>query len=254
MNGCGGATIAPDQGPCAPAPVRYGTGTMKRALLGLVALLVVGVGWLAWTHHQLTRLPQWAEEADAEQVGEPVPETGGGPSPGGWVVIPDDAAGPESAPQVQPIARPPRTKAPPPRRSNAYRLRRFHLRREFANPVWRRAVTASRAELRDGEMTAGVVLDLRKVEARHLSSEARAVLRRARKLVPGLASRRVHVGLEDAPDLTGDFVQLGDDPVIVIGAKRWPLRKLAPRLGLSTGHIRQEINAALRKLQVRPPQ
>ncbi|MEE9382296.1 MAG: hypothetical protein V3V08_02655 [Nannocystaceae bacterium] len=230
---------------------------LKKILFGSLAVgVLVGSGaYYLWS--QATALPDWYAAEDRSPKDQDAGGRGEGVAPSGELVW-EELALPQEGALSPPLGVAPHevgqgAPAKPVRKKVPRRLQNFHLHATAKNPALRRAVQASRADYRDGTLTAGVVINLSKIPDTTLSSADRKTFKNALRSFPGLRGRAVYVGLEDRPVTKNGFFQLGPATRVHIGKLDYPLSKVAARLGLREASIRKQINRELRRLKVRDP-
>ena len=219
---------------------------LRKALLatGLAVVIVAGAAGYLW--RKGTALPDWYE-AERDDIAKLESLEGGDerfdPSaPLEWSVIPN-------ANRSSDAESPPST-APPRRRE----LRNFHLRSGASSQAARKAFRASRATFEDGELEAGVVVNVGKAERGELTRKERQFFDRITKAFPPLAKRDVYVALEDEPIAGPDgILQLGPNPKVRVGDLTYSLTKLAKKLGVNPSALRRDINNEMRRLKVKDP-
>lgn len=247
---------------------------LAAAVLG--ALLLVGLGTLAYFWNQATALPDWYTEGDnSEYVGEPElgSDVPGGPSqwiafdeqgnrlpdpeppPGVFFTWPDDSApapaDPDAPPRryydytEAPVAPPPRASAPrsgpKPKR---FEMRGFHRHTPRPSP----AIAASRAVYEDGHLEIGVILDLQQLPVDRLKPRDRTRYDNAVRNFPGIMERDIWVGVDDEPLRVGGYLALSPDAEVRVGKLTYSLDSAAERLGMTPIELRMEVNRALRRL------
>lgn len=222
---------------------------LRRIAIAVAVLAVLAGVALVHTWRQATALPQWAVEDEAG-VDDTQPQTA---TPG------EDAPLPPAAVWVEVPADPDATPAPeasagaepePPKRRE---LRNFHLRSAAKNVVAAKAIRKSRAVYDDGKLEAGVIVNLSKIPRKKLKPEDRKLLDRAFRAFPALRERSVYVGIEDEPVSRRGYLQLGRKTVVRVGKLRYPMAKVARKLGIDAAQVRKQLNRELRRLKVTDP-
>jgi hypothetical protein len=248
----------------------------------LVALVLVGLGVLAYLWTQATALPDWYTAGNASEYAGP-PELGsdvpGGPSqwiafdeqgnrlpdpepaPGVFFTWPSDSAfDPAATPEAMPRRSYDSTEAPvapPPRASrprtgpkpDRYEMRGFHRHAREPSP----AVRASRAVYEDGRLEIGVILDLQQLPVERLGPRDRARYERAIASFPGIMERDIWVGVEDEPLRVEGYLALSPDAEVRVGKLTYSLESAAKRLGMTPLELRLEVNRGLRRLGFADP-
>lgn len=231
---------------------------VKKLLLVIAILVLVGAGIAFYLWRQATALPDWYTQADGETDGLELEEsdTQGEVR---WVSVPPDDGAleeplpPPSGPAAAdaPSSKPTGVRSAHKRgRSDKHVLRGFHRR---GNGKSKGAVRASRAVLDGNELEAGVVLDLSKVPRDKLVERDERLYERAVANFPGITKRDVYVGIEDEPVTQDGVLQLGPDPKVRIGNLRYSLDEAAKRLGMSPADLRAEFNRELKRLGFTDP-
>lgn len=227
----------------------------KKIAIGAGVLLLICAGALVYLWRQATALPDWYEEEDVVAVDESVD---------GWVVIPEDgdpfheellvdpapeegAAGPTGAKKKKPRKRNKASKGA--RRE----LRSFHRKTKIKDPTVRSAAKASRAIYEDGQLEAGVVLDMSKIDRKKLDEKGQAFYDKALKAFPSLKRKEVYIAIEDTPGSKDGYLVLSDDAKIRIGNLEYSLEKAAKKVGVSPKKMRRQLNKEMKRLKMRDP-
>ena len=222
---------------------------MLRKILLVIALLVAAAGGgAAFLWHQGTALPEWyEEELEAGIMPDVEGDAHADPNaPLTWSVIPDATKGaPKKASDSSATAK---------RKRGKREMRNFHLRSGASSKAARKAFRASRATMEDGQLEAGVVINVGKADRKELNRKEREFFDRLKKAFPPLANRDVYVALEDEPVVGPDgFLQLGPNPKIRVGDLSYSLNALAKKLGMNASAIRRDVNGEFRRLKVTDP-
>src|SRR5690606_21612375 len=219
---------------------------MRARTVVLSLALLTGAGIAGTTHvwREATALPEWyVEGEDAVEVDEVALESPERPveaAPGESNVLPAAPAPGEAAQGTPPAPRAAQAK------SKRREVRQFH--RHGVPPGTRTPIKASRAVLDGKDLEAGVVLDLSNVPREQLSSKDRAIYDRAILAFPALARRDVYVGIEDEPQADGGVLRLGPNPKVRVGNLRYPLDKVAEKLGIPPDELRRDVDRELARL------
>jgi hypothetical protein len=222
---------------------------LRKIAIVLVVLALAGVGFLVHLWREVTALPEWAE--DEIDVEESVPAADGSPAlQPQWVEVEADppkvAAKPEQAPA--------KAEAPKPKKKRGRRvLKNFHLRSAAKNAVAAKAVRKSRAVYEDGDLEAGVIVNLSKIPRDKLEKRDRQLLDRAFRAFPFLRNRAVYVGIEDEPISRKGFLQLGRKTRVRVGKLEYSLAALARKLDLDAKQVRRQIDREMRRLKLTDP-
>lgn len=219
---------------------------LKKIALGLALVILLGgiAGYWWWRQH--VALPEWYAQTDAEELIEG-DEAELAPPDAGLVWIPVEDAREEAAPPAADGKPTPKKTG----RAKRYEMRGFHRQRQSKDAP--KTVKASRAILEDGELEAGVVLDLSALPKDKLSERDRELYRKAIEAFPSLTKRDVYVGIEDTPVEQDGVLQLGPSPKVRIGNARYDLDTAARKIGMSPAQLREEINRELRRMGVQSP-
>jgi hypothetical protein len=227
------------------------SGVLRKIAIVLVVLALAGVGFLVHLWREMTALPEWAEhEIDveasmevAEGSGKPVPEPK-------WVEVERDPAKVAKKREQAPA----KAEAPAPKKKRGRRvLKNFHLRTAAKNAVAAKAVRKSRAVYEDGDLEAGVIVNLSKIPKDKLAARDRQLLDRAFSAFPFLRDRAVYVGIEDEPVSRGGFLQLGRKTRVRVGKLEYSLGALARKLDLDAAQVRKQIDREMRRLKLTDP-
>lgn len=218
---------------------------MRRKLLltlglGVGAVVLVVAGWLGWVVYAATRLPEWYDP-DAQIASDDLEV-----APSGWVVVPDEAA--DAHHEAAPGGGRGDTKS-----AKRRQLRNFHLRTAAGNQATRDAIRASRATYEDGQLDAGVVINVSKIDRSKLKKGDREFYQRVLEAFPRLRGRDVYIGIEDQPTSAGGYLQLGPETRVRVGELDYSLRRVARKLGLSEAKVREQIDAEFVRLEVTDP-
>lgn len=224
--------------------------------VGVLVVVALCVAWWLW--REVTALPQWYEQ-DA-QAYEGDADTKGPPQ---WIAL-DERGDPiledpfaeldmqEAEATLEAVPAPTESKRRG-RQARAHEMRGFHRSRR-KKKAGDKAIKASRAHFRDGELEVGAVVDLSRIPKDKLSEKDRAMYDRAVRNFPGLTKRDVYVGVEDHPITRDGYLQLGPHPTVRVGNLRYPLAKAAGKLGLSESRLRRDVDRELRRMGLVDPE
>jgi Flp pilus assembly protein CpaB len=200
--------------------------------IGVIVLVLVFVlaAALAWMWHRITALPDWYGSADmiAEDGRPRVDED--------WVQIPA-AERPADAP---PNAR-------------VYQLRNPHLRASSKAAPVKQAIRRSRATYSGGNLEAGAVINLSKIDLDSLSAKERARYEDTIEAFPALTGRDVYVGIEGGVASSEGKLALGPNSKLRVGDTRYSIGTVAKRLGVSQAELRKTIQDELGRMNVDLP-
>ncbi len=223
--------------------------------LGVVLVVTLAVGWWLW--RQVTALPEWYEQDAQAYEGDPRDE-----GPPHWIAL-DERGDPVAEDPFEEVALqqaeatlehvPAQEAGPRRRQARAHEMRGFHRSRRD-HKAGDKAIKASRAHYRDGQLEVGAILDLSRVPKDKLSAKDRDMYDRAVRNFPGLTKRDVYVGIEDHPTTRDGYLQLGPNPTVRIGNLRYPLSKAAGKLGMSESHLRRDVDRELRRMGMVDPE
>lgn len=217
---------------------------MKKLLVAAALLLLLGALAAAYLWRQATALPDWYEDASVSVP--PDSEGDGSPEVAEFVPTPEaSGAAAEVTPPAGDPPPPPGASSPKPR-TKRKEVRNFHTRGLPAGT--QTPIKASRAVLENGELEAGVVLDLSRIPRDGLVPRDRELYDRAVQSFPALARRDVYVGIEDRPQIQDGAVKLGSNPKIRVGNLRYSLERAAANLGMSEQELRREFDRELGRL------
>jgi len=220
---------------------------LRKIAIVLVVLALAGAGFVVHLWREVTALPGWAEEEI--DVEESTPAADGSPVPQ-WVEVEEDA--PKAA--EQPEQAPKRAEASVARKKRGRRvLRNFHLGSAAKNAIAAKAVRKSRAVYEDGELEAGVIVNLSKIPRDKLAPRDRKLLDRAFRAFPFLRDRAVYVGIEDEPESRDGYLQLGRKTRVRVGKLDYSLAALARKLDLDAAQVRKQIDREMRRLKLTDP-
>lgn len=194
----------------------------KIGVVALVLLLLVGVG-LGVLWKRLTALPDWYESPDM------IAEDGNLQVDPDWVRIPHG----------EPHA-------------GGYVLRNPHLRAPKQAPL-HKAMKKSRVTYDHGDLDAGAVINLSKMDLDSLSPKERERYQQTIDAFPALAERDVYVGIEGGVDRGDGTITLGRDTKLRIGDTRYSLDNAAKRLKMSEAELRVAIEKELARMKVQIP-
>ena len=234
---------------------------MLKKIAIVLGLLLVAAGVAVFVlYRQVTALPEWAEDEVAQQEAL---------APDAPVVWEAESDGPVALPPEVAEALPPEPPAPPaagqataepaPRskpankpakKSRRYVLRGFHRRGKGAGKA---AVRASKAVLDNGNLEAGVVLDLSRIEDAKRSDSDRGLYEGALEAFPPLRKKNVYVGVETRPVRKNGVLQLGKTAKLRVGKIRYDLGAAAKKLGMSEAGLRKALNRNLKQLGFQDP-
>jgi hypothetical protein len=218
---------------------------LRKIAIVLVVLALAGVGFLVHLWREVTALPEWAEEEIDVEASLPAEDGSPVPRPQ-WVEVEEPA--PKGA--AEPEAAPAKAEAPKPKKKRGRRvLKNFHLRSAAKNAVAAKAVKKSRAVYEDGELEAGVIVNLSKIPRDRLSPRDRQLLDRAFRAFPFLKNRAVYVGIEDEPVSRQGYLQLGKKTRVRVGKLDYSLAALARKLDLDAAQVRRQ----MRRLKLTDP-
>ncbi|MCR9160995.1 MAG: hypothetical protein ACE37F_11210 [Nannocystaceae bacterium] len=230
---------------------------LKKLAIALGVVLLVGAVVLVVLYRQVTALPEWADDEVAEQEAmdpdAPVVWEAEGEDVG---PLPPEVA--EALPADPTPARPnpgadgPAAMPAPTKRKSAkrYVLKGFHRRGKGAG---KKAVRASKAVLEGGRLSAGVVLDLSRIEDAKMSQSDRGLYEGALQAFPPLRKKNVYVGVETRPVRKDGVLQLGPKAKLRVGNVRYDLGAAARKLGMSEAGLRRALNKNLRTLGFESP-
>ncbi|KIG12113.1 hypothetical protein DB30_02028 [Enhygromyxa salina] len=200
--------------------------------IGVIALVLVVVvaAVLGWMWHRITALPDWYASADM------IAEDGSPRVDDDWVQIPV-AERPANAPAG----------------AEVLQLRNPHLRASKKAAPIKQAIKQSRATYSAGNLEAGAVINLSKVDLDSLSAQERARFEDTIEAFPALTGRDVYVGIEGGVANGEGKLALGPKSTLRVGDTRYSLRTVAKRLGISQKELRSTIQAELGRMNVELP-
>lgn len=228
---------------------------LKKLVIALGIVLVVGAVVLFVLYRQVTALPDWAAEEVAQQeaLDPDAPVEWEAESEGEAPLPPAvaEALPPEPEPSreaVQPAPGEAMAKAPD--KPQRFVLRGFHRRGKGAG---KEAVRASKAVLEGGRLEAGVVLDLSRIEDAKMSDADRGLYEGALQAFPPLRKKNVYVGVETRPIRKDGVLQLGKTAKLRVGSIRYDLGSAARKLGMTEAGLRKALNEHMRRLGFKAP-
>lgn len=206
---------------------------VKRILLVLLVLLLIAGGVVFYLWRQVTALPEWYAEEQAQGVHAPADAA----------TIPDGPLVWKDAPAA--------AGAPAGKRKE---LRNFHRKAAARDPVVAKVIKASRASFEDGVLAMGVVADLRNLPNDSLRPADRELFEKVHSAFPSATDREIYIGVEDpAPLFTGGAIELGPRAQLVIGSLKYELDAAAGKMGMSPAALRKQWTATAQNLGVSPP-
>jgi hypothetical protein len=206
-----------------------GDAKKKIGVIALVLVVVIAAG-LGWMWHRLTAMPDWYASADM------IDEDGNPHVDQDWVQIPA-AERPANAPAG----------------AEVYQLRNPHLRATKKNAPIKQAIKQSRATYSAGNLEAGAVINLSKIDLDSLDDKERGQYEDTIKAFPALTGRDVYVGIEGAVAGSDGKLALGPQSKLRVGDTRYSIKTVAKRLGVSQAELRQTIQKELGRMNVELP-
>lgn len=203
----------------------------KIGVLVLVLLVVVAIG-LGWMWHRVTALPDWYESADM------IAEDGTARVDDGWVRV-----------QIPDAERP----ANAPAEAEVYQLRNPHLRTSSKPAPIKQAIKQSRATYSAGNLEAGAVINLSKIDLDSLSAKERQRYEDTIEAFPALTGRDVYIGIEGGVAGDDGKLSLGPNSKLRVGDTRYSIKTVASRLGVSQAELRKTIQDELARMNVELP-
>lgn len=192
---------------------------LRKVAIALGILLLLAIGVIVYLWKQATALPDWYT---AEAAPTAAPTAGdAAPKSAGWTPTAD---------------------------GKGQEVRNFHARSKKLKPGVRKAIKASRATYKDGNLEAGMVADLREVPAGELSSQESSFLQKARDAFPALADREVYIGIEGEPVIEDGVMKVGPKTRLRIGDLSYSLSDAAQKLGINQAQLEKELNAELARM------
>lgn len=201
----------------------------KIGVIALVLVVLIAAG-LAWMWHRVTALPDWYESGDM------IAEDGQPRVDDDWVQIPA-AERPADAPAG----------------AEVYQLRNPHLRASTKAAPIKQAIKQSRATYSAGNLEAGAVINLSKIDLDSLSPKERSRYEDTIKAFPALTGRDVYVGIEGGIANSEGKLALGPKSKLRVGDTRYSLETVAKRIGVSEAELRKTIQDELGRMNVELP-
>lgn len=221
--------------------------------IGLVAFLLLlgGGGWFAYTWQQVTQLPDWYS---SEQTGAPSE-----PSILLSSQVDDLSELDHLAFQLQQkvdralIADPSGRQPTPLVKLTAQELNQFvvtALPSQALNPKVLAAVKAMRTEIKDSQVTTGVILDTAILPMEQLPPEYRLAVKGLLQSFPVLQDKEIYIGIEGQPRLQQGKVLLGENARLVIGKMRFAYADIRDRMQIPSTALDKSVTLQLGQLQI----
>ncbi len=114
------------------------------------------------------------------------------------------------------------------------------------------AVKGTNAQIEDGKISAGAVIDLKEISQKELPSQEQAALDEfLSKLPPNLRNQPLYVGIEGKPTIRDRQFSFDDSAQIKLGNISFPLAEVAQSLGIPPEQLNQQISQQLKNLPLK---
>ncbi|WP_026731377.1 hypothetical protein [Fischerella sp. PCC 9605] len=115
-----------------------------------------------------------------------------------------------------------------------------------------KAVKATNAQIQDGKISAGAMIDFKAIPQNELPSQEQAVLAQFfSKLPPTFKYQPFYIGIEGKPAVRNRQFSFDDSTQVKFGSLSFPLAELSRRLGIPTEQLNQQISQELNNLPIK---
>lgn len=117
-------------------------------------------------------------------------------------------------------------------------------------PALKPAIRAINTEIKEGQLTSGVVIDTRQLSVEKLSPELRQSLQSTYQQFPMLKDRELYIGLTGSPKIKNNRLVLDKDAQVQLGNMSIPMPQAMKLFGLSPQSLEIPVNGKAWNLKV----